>query len=99
LQIVQTETPIGFCNQLQSAEGLLKGSMGCAPALRSPSHKRPLSTGQQPLVEVDDGGGSCPEADPRGGTADGLSWVASGPSPEVAQIARMRRKPTFAEAI
>jgi hypothetical protein len=30
LQIVQTETPIGFCNQLQSVEALIEGLMGCA---------------------------------------------------------------------
>jgi hypothetical protein len=68
LQIVQTETPIRFAINCKSVEDLLKGSMAVPRLFARQSHKRPLSTGQRPLVEVDDDGGSCPQTDPHGRT-------------------------------
>jgi hypothetical protein len=64
LQIVPTETPIGFCNQLQSLEALLKGSMGCAQLSARQATNARSRPPQRPLVRVDDNGESCPQIGP-----------------------------------
>jgi hypothetical protein len=50
LQIVQTETSIGFCNQLQSVEGLIEGSMGCARLSARRDRLAPAHSGLRVLV-------------------------------------------------